>query len=213
MLLITLVIGLSAHAYIAGLAAIRYQDPINEPFLTWTYWRYTVMAFVIVLTLVFMWIFAFDVSVLQIPVRGYLFWLIFLAVGFAAVFVVWEIIIWTKCNEVASPGPPPVFKYPHCVNRDYPANNSPDAAFLLTLFGAGGAGVGMLICLYMINQITCAALASRTVLGQGLTTQQVGGTSYINTADFNAASINTSIDAHYGNIGLALMSDDHPKAY
>lgn len=214
MLLITLVIGISVHAYLAGYGAIRYKDPINEPFLTWNYWRYLITAFVMILTLVLMWIFAFDVSVLQVRVRGYLFWLIFAAVGYMAVFIVWEIIIWTKCNEVDSPGPPPTFKYPHCVNRDYPMNNAPDPAFMLTLFGAAGGFIGMLICLYMINQIVCAALASRTVLGQELTTQGSGATAYLNTADYNDAPIGSRIDAHYGDIGLALLGQsdgEHEK--
>lgn len=198
MFLVTLVIGAGILAFGAGWGVMLYKDVDNEPFLTWDYWRYESVNMLMVLALILMWIYAFDVMTSTGKIRGMLFWGMIIGVFYIAIFVVWEIIIWVAyCDEILTPGPPPTFKYPHCVNRDYPTVTSPDVVFLLTLFGAAAGGVGMLICAYIINQITCASLAMQNVYSQRLNTVNRNPAvqdEYADSAEFERDSIGSPLD-------------------
>jgi hypothetical protein len=215
MFLVTLVIGAGILAFGAGWGVMLYKDVDNEPFLTWDYWRYESVNILMMIALILMWIYAFDVMTSTGKIRGMLFWIMLIGVAYIAVFVVWEIIIWTKCDEILTPGPPPVFKYPHCVNRDYPTMTSPDVVFLLTLFGAAAGGVGMLICAYIINQITCASLAMRSIRSQGLSTMNRNPAvqdEFGDPAQFEDESIGSPLDItiepslHDRNVGFLFHS-------
>jgi hypothetical protein len=201
MFLITLIIGGAIFGYGAGYGAIRYPDIVNDPFFTWVYWRYWVMLATLVATLVGMLFYAFDVSVSVGRVRGLIFWAVMAAVGYTAVFLVWEIVIWTRCADNATPS-----TCDHWRNRDYPATTSPDPAFFLTLFGAGLGGIGMLISLYMINQMTCASLATRNVNAQNLGVSNTAAT--FDDADYFQAEIGHGIMEDPRYVGLAFHSKD-----
>jgi hypothetical protein len=189
MFLIVLIMGIAGLGYLAGYGDVRYPNPNHDRFTTWVYWRYWIMVAVIASSLVAMLIYAYDVTVSVGRIRGFLFWGMAAAIGYTAVFVVWEIIIWTNCTGINMASCQTT--RPHFVNRNYPADTTPDPAFLLTLFGAGLGGVGMLVSLYMINQMTCAALATRNVNAQNL-----GVSNAAATFDDDEYQIQSSIGDH-----------------
>lgn len=150
---------LGGAGYIAGGLAIRYQNQISDPFDTPIYWRYTSAGFAIIGSLPLFLLYVIDVVLASGRVRGLLWVLLGLVAGGLVVFVVWEIIIWTHCNDQDSG----VFLHPHCQNRDYPNHKTPDAAFLLTLFGAAVCDGAIFFMVYIIQTITCRALANRNI--------------------------------------------------
>lgn len=190
---------------LGGDLAIRYPDQENDPFFEWVYYRYLTMTAVGIIALVLFLMYIFDAAIANGKLRGYLFWPMLFGAVYVAVCVVWEVFIWVKgCNDVRSIGPPVVFENAHCVNRDYPSVTTPDPAFLCTLFGGAVISVGMFIAAYMINQVTCAMLAMRSVRGFGMDTPATG----FNTASLNAANENNIYDGDglYAQIGYSIYT-------
>lgn len=184
--LVTIIMGIGIVGFIGGFGAIRYSDQENDPYHKWVYYRYTTVITDGIFMTIFFWIYIFDVSVANGKVRGFLFWVMLISAVYATVCVIWDVVIWAgdKCNEELSPGPPPVFKYAHCVNRDFPTVKYPDSAFFCTLFGMGFFAAGMYVAAYVINQISCETLAMRAVRGNNLATPVAGpNTAYLSVAD------------------------------
>lgn len=128
------VIGISG--FCGGLAAMRYVDENGDIFFTWNYWRYVLVP--VVSSALMMLTALYILALARNKVRSGLFYNVcaFLAMGYMGVVIVWEIIILVSCNDTKVVGPDTVPVHPHCINRDFPANNLPDIAFLLTFCGA-----------------------------------------------------------------------------
>lgn len=198
--LVTVILLVGVLGSLGGDLAIRYPDQENDPFFKWDYYRYVTMTAVGIIAMTLFLLYIFDVTVANGRVRGYLFWGMLLGGAYESVCVVWEVFIWVKgCNDVRSIGPPVIFEHAHCVNRDYPSVTTPDPAFFCTLFGAGVIAAGMYFAAYVINQVTCASLAMRSVRGFGMDTPNTG----FNTASLNVANENNIYDGDgvYASIG------------
>lgn len=145
--------------YLAGYGAIRYKDPINDPWLTWIFWRYWVAAFIPIVVTVATWMLAFDFQGSRGAPTVHM-GLCFITIAYMLVFIVWEVVVWTQCNDGPAPG---VFDHPHCVNRDYPAKTYPDPAFFLTFFGGCLNVCIMMFYFFYTNQMRCVSTASAQV--------------------------------------------------
>jgi len=105
--------------YVVSLMAIRFEDQVNDPWHSWDWWFFALSCTLILpLFLADMLRTSYDVAVL-----------FSIQTGLAVIWTAWGFlhsvlltIAFNNCNEQDSS----VFKYPYCVNRNYPAQTWPD---------------------------------------------------------------------------------------
>lgn len=155
------VLGISG--FCGGLGAMRYVDDNGDIFFTWNFWRYALVP--VVASILMMLTTLYLLALARNKVRSGLFYNVcsFLAMAYMGVVIVWEIIILVACNDTKVVGLDTVPIHPHCINRDFPANDLPDIAFLLTFCGAAILFIYAVITFWFSLMIRNMALMNAVV--------------------------------------------------
>lgn len=163
LLAILFFIGIAGYGM--GWGAMRYNDEANEPWQSWRYWRHALAMGDPVLLVCCLLIYFVELG----TGRGtsffsrLLFWLLILFIGYLAFFIVWEIVVWTRCNNLTGAIP----DYPECINRHYPAHRYPDISFLLMLFGTVASLFAAALVFWFRATLECGATANWVMRQRG----------------------------------------------
>lgn len=109
-----------------ALPAFRFHDQIADPWCTWTYWRYAISCTWIIplFGAVLLWV-NYDQKIWY-PIQTLL---TIAYIGWGIVHVAWMVVTLVNCNDKTGID----FDYPHCVNRNFPAETKADFSFFIYL--------------------------------------------------------------------------------
>ena len=154
LILLSIVALLAIGVYWSG-----YEDNGNGmrsgDWVSWPYYRYLISGYIPVVLLVATWITFYD-QLRKNPNHWFYFGLIVVSVGWMAMFVGWEVVVWTECSDKTGGVP----DHPHCINRNYPLNGNPDPNFFLT-FSGGAMSLFLALCYFFFIFADHIFLASR----------------------------------------------------
>ena len=176
----------------------------------WEWYRNFLMGIIPTLGLVATWYFGYSARFAPRQALSTLyFWAMIGSLGFTAMYVVWEIVIWRECNDKNGF----IFVHPHCANPNYPVETTPKMEFFLTFFGAALCGLAQVVCIMFSEQITCAGAYAGAVSMPSYSERAVAGNFY---QDTNASPIDSrkyhkgssSIGSHFGKKRRSSSSDD-----
>lgn len=147
-----------------------YEDNANGSRLgdwtTWNYWRYFLAGFLPIIGLLATWVLLYD-SAFGRPLFLAYYVVNVVIMGFLCLYVVWEIVVWTRCDDRTGSTP----DYPHCINRFYPTKSYPDTNFFLTFVG-GATNLALTIIFFVWVSQSNTLQASRTYSAFGYETIQ-----------------------------------------
>jgi vacuolar-type H+-ATPase subunit I/STV1 len=189
--LVAILLFMGIVGYGLGWGAMRYKDPINDPYHSWPFWRHAIAMGAPVFLACIMLIFLVDISSHNRTgfFTSLVFWLIILVAGYMIFFMVWEIIVWSRCNNLTGPTP----NYPECINRFYPVHTGPDVSFLLMFFGNVTSFIAAAICFWFHSRLQAAASSDWV---QGARAMGQGGTPMMQMDDSSQGYTQSQIGTH-----------------
>jgi len=148
-------VGLSA-LFIAGIGGyVSGYEVYATHYTSWEWWRNFLMIIIPIVGIAFTWWFGYSARFNARNTRSnWFFYGMMVSVGYSAMWIVWEIVVWRECNNLNGL----VFVHPHCANPLFPVETEPKIEFFLTFFGAVAIAVAQFVCVYFANTITCIAL-------------------------------------------------------
>lgn len=146
--------------YLAGYGSIRYFNVVTESWKSWTWWEYFITAGIGLVPFIGLWWYVYNISTTQGNTHSGLLFMVCLCVGaWYLVFIIFEAIKWSRCNEFNGLDP----REPNCINRDYPAKTLPDTSFFLTFIGACVQLAFCGMAMWLSEQVRCIGTAKNNI--------------------------------------------------